>query len=124
MAVRGIRGATSVEHNAEEEILAATRELLQKIVKANPELKLEDVASVFFSVTADLDAAFPARGARQVGWEDVPLLDMREIPVPGALPHCIRLLIHWNTDLPQEEVVHVYLHEAVKLRPDMVARRG
>ena len=123
MSVRGVRGATTCEHNTEEEILAATRDLVEKIMKANPTLNLPDVASVFFSVTEDLDAAFPARGARQVGWDEVPLLDMREIPVPGALPHCIRVLIHWNTELPQEEVVHVYLNEAVRLRPDMVARR-
>jgi chorismate mutase len=124
MAVRGVRGATTCEHNTEEEILFATRELMEKICTANPRLKLEDVASVFFSVTEDLNAAFPAKGARQTGWEDVPLLDMREIPVPGSLPNCIRVLIHWNTDQAQDDIVHVYLHDAVKLRPDMIARRG
>ena len=87
-------------------------------------IQAEDVAAVFFTVTDDLDAAFPAQAARMLGWQQVPLLDAREIPVPGSLPRCIRVLLLWNTDTPQSEVVHVYLGEARRLRPDLVQPAG
>ena len=118
MACRGIRGATTVEANEVGAILAATRELLQALVAANG-LDARDLASVIFTVTPDLDAAFPAREARDIGWTEVPLLDALEIPVPGSLPRCIRVLIHWNTDRRQDEVEHVYLRGAQALRPDL-----
>lgn len=116
MAVRGIRGATTVERNDRDEILAATTELLTLIVQLNG-LRSEDVAYVWFTVTPDLDAEFPAFAARELGWTEVPLMCGREIPVPGALPLCIRLLVSWNTAKAQHEVRHVFLHGARELRP-------
>ena len=118
MAVRGIRGATTCINDAER-IMTAARELLLAVLDANPTLKPEDIASVLFTATADLQAAFPARAIRELGWTDVPLIDALEMDVPGSLPRCMRLLIHWNTDLPQSAVKHVYLHDAVILRPDL-----
>ena len=119
MYVQGIRGAAVADQDQEESILAATRELIQAVLKANPTLETTDVASVIFTTTRDLSAAYPARAARQLGWDQVPLLCTQEIPVPGGLPRCIRVLIHWNTDLPQREIQHVYLGEAAGLRPDL-----
>jgi chorismate mutase len=120
MAVRGIRGATTTEHNTAEQILAATRELLTEMQATNG-FEAEDLASAYFTVTADLDAAFPAKAARQLGWQHVPLLDAVEIPVPDSLPRCIRVLLLWNTTLSQEAIKHVYLQEARRLRPDLVS---
>ncbi len=119
MAVRGIRGATVVEVDQPDVILAATRELLQAILRANPTLNPEDIASAYFTVTDDIHSAYPAQAARQMGWERVPLMCAREIPVPGGLPRCIRVLIHWNTDLSASSIKHVYLGAARQLRPDL-----
>ena len=116
MATRGIRGATTVERNDRDEILASTTELLKVIVQLNG-LRPEDVAYVWFTVTPDLDAEFPAFAARELGWTDVPLMCGREIPVSGALPLCIRVLISWNTSKGQKDVRHVFLHGAKELRP-------
>ena len=121
MSMRGIRGATVAQQNEPEAILSATRELLAAIIAANPGLDPADVASVFFTVTDDLTAVHPALGARQLGWTAAPLMCAREIPVPGSLPRCIRVLVHWNTDLPQSAVHPVYLGEAAVLRPDLAA---
>lgn len=116
---RGIRGATSVEANDAEAIVAATRELLACIVTANG-LAMEDVASAIFTATPDLDTAYPALAAREMGWSDVPLLCMQEMAVVGSLPRCIRVLLLWNTDRSANQVQHVYLHQARVLRPDLV----
>lgn len=118
MACRGVRGATTVESNTREEILAATRELLALMIRRNG-IEAADVASATFTTTPDLDAEFPAFAARQLGWLEVPLLCGHEIAVPGSLPHCVRVLIHWNTDRTQSEIQHVYARDAVKLRPDL-----
>ncbi len=118
MPCRGVRGATTVEVNDREEILQATRELLALVIRRNG-IEKGDVASATFSTTTDLDAEFPALAARQLGWLDVPLLCGHEIGVPGSLKKCIRVLVHWNTDKSQSEVQHVYVREAVKLRPDL-----
>ncbi len=115
MYCRGIRGAITVEHNDREEILAATIELLQAIIHRN-DLRKEDIASAIFTVTEDLDAEFPARAARQLGWTDVALLCAREIPVPGSLQRCIRVLLHVNTTRSNAEMQHVYLRNAAILR--------
>jgi chorismate mutase len=115
---RGIRGATTVSENSREEILAATRQLLALMVRRNG-IDRKDVASAIFSTTPDLNAEFPALAARQLGWLDVPLLCCHEIAVPGSLDRCIRVLVHWNTELPQAEVQHIYIRDAVKLRPDL-----
>ncbi len=118
MPCRGVRGATTVQKNDREEILTATRQLVALMVRRNNIDKL-DVASAIFSTTPDLDAEFPALAARQLGWLDVPLLCGHEISVPGSLPRCIRLLVHWNTDVPQREIQHIYVRDAVRLRPDL-----
>ncbi|WP_322792237.1 chorismate mutase [Bellilinea sp.] len=119
MVVRGIRGAITVENDQPEAILAATRRLLQAIAQANPAFQPADAASIFFTVTPDLSSAFPAEAARQLGWGETPLMCAQEIPVPGALPRCIRVLIHWNCNLPSSAIRHVYLGEAAGLRPDL-----
>ena len=119
MAIRGVRGATVAERDNPEEVLSATRQLLTAILDANPALDPSDLASAIFTVTADLCSTYPARAARQLGWENVPLMCAQEIPVPGSLARCIRVLLHWNTDLPQSEVHHVYLNLATSLRPDL-----
>ena len=121
MPIRGVRGATTVAADEPELILQATRELLEEILEENENMKPEDIASAVFTVTDDLVSTFPAQAARQMGWSLVPMLCAREIPVPGSLPKVIRVLVHWNTDVPQSEITHVYLREAVKLRPDLVA---
>jgi chorismate mutase len=121
MPIRGIRGATTVTADEPELILQATRELLEEILAENEGMTPEDVASAIFTVTDDLASTFPAQGARQMGWGLVPMLCAREIPVPNSLPRVIRVLVHWNTDLAQDQITHVYLREAVKLRPDLVA---
>lgn len=121
MPIRGIRGATTVTADQPDLILQATCELLEAILEENNKLQLEDVASAIFTLTDDLVSTFPALGARQIGWGLVPMMCAREIPVPGSLPRVIRVLVHWNTEVPQSEVKHVYLRDAVKLRPDLVA---
>ena len=121
MTIRGVRGAITVSTDDPDLILQATCELLEAILEENKGMRLEDVASAIFTLTNDLVSAFPALGARQIGWELVPMMCAREIPVPGSLPHVIRVLVHWNTEIPQSEIKHVYLRDAVKLRPDLVA---
>lgn len=120
MSVRGIRGAITVEANQPAAILEATRQMLEMILADNPSLRPADLASAWFTVTADLDAAYPAAAARQMGWTLVPLMCSQEIPVPGSLPLCIRVLLHWNTELPQQEIRHVYMGQAASLRPDLI----
>lgn len=115
MYCRGIRGATTIEHNDREEILAATTELLQLMIEQN-DLHTEDVASVIFTVTEDLDAVFPAEAARLMGWMEVALMCGREIPVPNSLGKCIRILLHVNTTRSAAEIRHVYIHGATNLR--------
>lgn len=118
---RGIRGATTVTRNDEAEILQETAVLLKDIVARN-EIEPEDICSVWITVTADLDATFPARAIRVLkGWELVPLMCSTEIPVKGSLPMCIRFLIQVNTNKSQREMKHVYLNEAKSLRPDLAA---
>lgn len=120
MTVRGIRGATTVGEDDSDAILSATEELVREIVTANA-IDPEDVASALFTVTPDLRAEFPAAAARRMGWTMVPLLNFTEIGVPGRLQRCIRILVHVNTERTQAEMVHVYLREAVSLRPDLAA---
>jgi chorismate mutase len=118
MSIRGVRGATVADINQADAILAATRELLLAVLEAHPSMRPEDIASIMFTTTDDLDAAYPAQAARQIGWTQTPLICAREIPVPGGIPKCIRVLIHWNTNLPQGEIRHIYLKDAARLRPD------
>ncbi len=117
MRVFGIRGATSVEKNTPENILAGTQELLTALIEAN-QIRQENVVSMIFTSTPDLTAEFPAKACRMMGWHNVPLLDAVEINVPHGLPCCIRVLIH--AYLEKDHVVKpIYLHQAVKLRPDL-----
>ena len=118
MPCRGVRGATTVETNSREEILKETRNLLALMIRLNG-IESEDVSHAYFSVTQDLDAEFPALAARQLGWLDVPLLCGYEVRVPGSLQRCIRVLITWNTDKLQKDIVHAYLRGAKRLRPDL-----
>ncbi|MBX3423129.1 MAG: chorismate mutase [Pirellulaceae bacterium] len=115
---RGVRGATTVTSNSRDEILQATRQMLALVIRRNG-IDAADIASAQFTVTSDLDAEFPALAARQLGWLEVPLLCGYEIRVPGSLPMCIRVLLMWNTTKTQHEIQHVYIHEAVRLRPDL-----
>ena len=121
MPIRGVRGAITVMEDDVDLILQATRELLEAIVKENADMKQEDIGSAIFTVTDDLTATFPAQAARQMGWSLVPMMCACEIPVPGSLPKAIRVLVHWNTETLQSQIKHVYLRDAVKLRPDLVA---
>jgi chorismate mutase len=118
MTCRGVRGATTVDHNEREEILVATRQLLGLMIRING-IEARDVASALFTTTPDIDAEFPALAARQLGWFDVPLLCGHEMTVPGSLPLCIRVMLHWNTTKSQQEIKHVYEREAKRLRPDL-----
>ena len=115
--VRAIRGATTVENNDFNEIIDETKNLLSEIAKAN-EITEEDIISILFSVTKELDAAFPAVGARQLGWTDVALMCTNEINVQGSLEKCIRVMFHVNTAKSKSEIKHVYLKGAKVLRPD------
>ena len=119
MPIRGVRGAVTVKENSREQILEATQKLLEEILERNPEMEPPEIASAIFSVTEDLNAAFPAKAARIIGWNMVPLFGVKEISAPDGIQMCIRVLIHWNTELPQEDIEHVYLGEAKKLRPDL-----
>jgi chorismate mutase len=118
MICRGVRGATTVKINSREEILQATRQMLALLIRRN-EMESADIASAIFTVTRDLDAEFPALAARQLGWLEVPLLCGYEIEVQGSLRSCIRVLVHWNTTKSQRDIQHVYIHDAVRLRPDL-----
>ncbi len=117
--VRGIRGATTVEQNAREAIIGATQELLQEMIQRN-DIRADDVASAWFTTTRELDAEFPAVAARDgFGWTSVALMCGHEMDVPGSLSHCLRILLHVNTQRAQEEIQHVYLRGASVLRPDV-----
>jgi chorismate mutase len=119
MLVRGVRGAITVNSNTKEEIIKITKELLIALKREN-NIKIEDIVSVFFSATSDLNATFPAQAARELGWDKVPLFDMQEIEVPKSLPKCIRILIQINCQKSQTEIKHCYLRGAKILRKDLV----
>lgn len=116
--LRGVRGATTVEANQPAMILAGVEELLGKLVAAN-HIQTQDIGAVIFSSTPDLNAAFPAAGARALGWNEVPLFGTQEIEKPDGPPYCIRVLILWNTEQSQQAIQHVYLHGAAILRQDL-----
>tara|TARA_B100001245_G_scaffold217228_1_gene185556 strand:+ start:109 stop:480 length:372 start_codon:yes stop_codon:yes gene_type:complete len=113
--VRAIRGATTSPSNSSEEILAATAEMLDLIIKENS-LKVDDIISAFFTTTQDLNAEFPPVAARKIGWVNVALMCSHEMKVPGALPKCIRVMVHVNTDKNPTDIVNIYLRDAVNLR--------
>lgn len=116
MQCRGIRGAIAVSANNKKSILAATKELLSKMVKAN-EIETEDIAAILFTTTPDLDAEFPAVATRELGWpSNLALLCGHEMNVPGALPRCLRVLMIVNTEKGSDSITHIYLGEAKKLK--------
>lgn len=119
MAVRGVRGATTVEADNPALIRAAARELMEEILRRNQIADFDDVISAVFTTTQDLVSAFPAEAARAMGMNQVPLLCATEIPVTGSMPRCIRVLLHINSDRTPKEIEHVYLRDAQKLRPDL-----
>ena len=118
MPCRGVRGATTAEANTAEAILEAARQLLALMIRQN-DIRHEDVASAIFTTTPDLDAEFPALAARQLGWFNVALMCNHELDVPGSLRRCVRILLHWNTDKPADQIHHVYIKGAAELRPDL-----
>jgi len=117
--VRGIRGAITVSEDNTEAIHSATRELLRALLERNGIEDHAELAAIIFTVTEAISSAFPAEAARQLGMKRVPLLSAREVPVPGSLPRVIRILALWNTDKSPDEIQHVYLREAARLRPDL-----
>jgi len=116
---RAIRGATTAEQNTAEDIIEATEELMRSIIHYN-DLKVEDMVSMFFTTTSDLNATFPAVAARgmNIGLDTVPLMCAHEMNVPGALDMVVRVMIHVNTDVPAKDIKHVYLRRATALRPE------
>lgn len=113
-----LRGATTVEEDSAAGIVAATQELLETLLARNS-VELDDLVSLVFTATPDLTAEFPAAAARKIGIEDVPLLCAREIDVPGAVPRCIRVLVHLYSARPRASLRHVYLGDARRLRADL-----
>lgn len=118
MAVRAVRGAVTVEDNSSSEIIQQTQILLEEIISRN-EIAEEDIISAVFTVTQDLNAAFPAAAARNIGWTNIALMCMNEIAVPGSLEKCIRVMVHINSEKSNKEIRHVYLKGARVLRPDL-----
>lgn len=118
IACRGVRGAISCASNTREAIIEATNTLLVAVIEANG-VTIADVASIWFTTTTDLYAEFPAVAARKIGFTDTALMNAHEMTVPGALPLCIRLIMHWNTNKAQSDIKHVYLGGAAVLRPDL-----
>jgi len=120
MMIRGVRGAITVDDNTEEAIWSATRELLETMIERN-NVNEDDVASILFTTTPELTAAYPAKAARMFGWSRTALMGFVEADIIDGLQMCIRVLIHWNTDKAMDEIHHVFLRDAVKLRPDLFA---
>jgi chorismate mutase len=120
--IRGVRGAITIEQDEAQQIWDATAALCVEMVEEN-NLTPDQIASITISTTPDIHAAFPAKSVRSMdGWQYVPIMCMHEMDVPNALPLCIRVLMHVNTDIAQQDVIHVYLKDAVKLRPDLVRK--
>jgi chorismate mutase len=118
LPVRAIRGATTIDNNTADEIIKETRNLLKRIVEDN-NIKKDDIISIIFTVTRDVNAVFPAVAAREMGWTDIALMCTNEMEVPGSLKMCIRVLMHVNTDIPNDRIKYVYLKGAKILRPDL-----
>lgn len=119
LTVRGIRGATTVTHDDGDAVLVATEALVREMAIEN-KVAPEDIISVLISTTTDIKSAFPAKAVRSIdGWTYVPVMCTHEMDVPGAMPFCIRILMHANTSIIQKEIHHIYQNEAIKLRPDL-----
>ncbi|NLC67897.1 MAG: chorismate mutase [Clostridiaceae bacterium] len=122
MPVRAIRGAITIDNNTADEILGETKNLLKRIVEVN-NIGKNDIISVIFTATRDVNAIYPAVAAREMGWTDIALMCTNEMEVPGSLRMCIRVLMHVNTDIPNDKIKHVYLKGAKVLRPDLQNNR-
>ncbi len=119
MTVRGLRGATTVERDDAQAVLEATESLAKTIAKENGVMP-EEIVSVIVSTTTDIRSTFPAKAVRSIdGWKYVPVMCTHEMDVPGAMPLCIRILMHVNSTTPQKDIIHIYQNEAIKLRPDL-----
>ncbi len=119
MMVRGLRGATTVEFDEEQTVLEATQTLVEEMAKENT-ISPKDIISVLISTTTDIKSTFPAKAVRSINdWTYVPVMCTHEMDVAGAMPLCIRVLMHVNTDTPQRYVKHIYQNNAIKLRPDL-----
>ncbi|KGP93128.1 chorismate mutase [Pontibacillus chungwhensis BH030062] len=122
--IRGVRGATTVKKNRAEEIVTNTHVLLEEMIVEN-KIDPDQVASIQISTTEDLNATFPAKAVRKIeGWTFVPVMCMREIPVPQSLERCIRVMMHVNTEVSQRDIRHIYQFEAKQLRPDLIQEEG
>lgn len=120
--IRGIRGAITVSADQPEEILLETKKLVTEMAKEN-RIDPDAVASVIISTTTDISSAFPAKAVRTLeNWTYVPVMCTHEMDVPGSLPLCIRVMMHVNTEVAQKEIQHIYLNDAVKLRPDLLKK--
>jgi chorismate mutase len=117
MTCRAIRGATTAKSNTAEDIHEATTEMLRTLLALN-ELETDDLVSLWFTTTVDLNATFPAVAARELGLDQIPLMCAHEMNVPGALDHVVRVLVHVNSDKKPSEIRHVYLRRAIELRPE------
>ena len=118
--VRAVRGATTVAVDNQLLVHDAIRELLT-ILMAHNDIRKSDIVSAVFTATTDLRSAFPATAARDLGWNDVPMLCASEIDVPDAQPHCLRVLLHVDRRASQPALVPIYLRDAASLRPDLSA---
>lgn len=118
MAVRAVRGATQLDVDTREHMLERVAELVKDVLSAN-ELEVDDFISIIFTATSDLTSEFPAYAARQLGFDDVPLVCARELEIEGSMPRVVRLMAHVETDLVRSDVTHVYLHGAANLRRDL-----
>jgi chorismate mutase len=120
--VRAVRGATQLEHDSREHMLERVAEMVTDVMAAN-DLAVEDFISIIFTATADLSSEFPAYAARQLGFDDVPLICARELEIGGSMPRVVRMMAHVETHLSRSEVTHVYLHGAAGLRRDLARVR-
>ena len=121
--IRGVRGAITVDANSADAILGGTQELLTTMIAIN-RIAEDEVASILFTATPEITAAYPAKAARMIGWTRTALMGFVEADIDDGLPMCIRVLIHWNTDKALEEIQHVFLRDAIRLRPDLKSNRG
>jgi len=118
LSVRAVRGAVTVDNNSSEDVMNETIKLLSRMIDDNV-INKDDIISIIFSTTHDINAAFPAAAARKMGWTDIPLMCTNEMDVPGSLPKCIRILMHINSDKTNAQLRHIYMKDARKLRPDL-----
>ncbi len=122
LIIRGIRGAITVDNNTEEDILAAAEDLFKKVIEFNS-ISDDEIVSIVFTATDDLDQAYPARAVREMGYNRVPLMCYQEMRVVSSLERCLRVIVYINRDCSLTEIKHVYLREAKLLRPDLVQEK-